>query len=368
MKSNLIVKALVVAMISLVAVSAAQAKGRKFGLFVGINAYQGGINPLKGCVSDATRMRDAMISKFGFRAADTTLLTDAAATRDAILANLQNLQTQAGVGDLVVFHYSGHGTLFPDQYSEEQDETQMIYMEAPDDKGVMQVMYPRGTYDSAIVPVDARSTTSGKPWRNLILDDELYAVLGAITRKGAQVVLISDSCHSGSIERAHLKDTLTITMQELATKEDVARAAALFGKSADLSFAGAQGRTQVLYKVFGAKSFDDLKFEKPATTRAASMPPAKGLYIALTGSRDDQFSLDVRLKDGTSTGLFTYAVLLALPKIIDARSPMSYDALMAKVKPAVEDISRQLGGSQSPQLRFEFGNPTMAVFSLPTTR
>ena len=42
-------KALIIAFISLIAVSAASAKGKKYGLFVGINAYQGGINPLKGC-------------------------------------------------------------------------------------------------------------------------------------------------------------------------------------------------------------------------------------------------------------------------------------------------------------------------------
>ena len=334
-------KVLVVAVIAMACVTAASAKGRKYGLFVGINKYSGGINPLNGCVNDATRMRDAMISKFGFQAADTTLLTDEAATREAILTNLQKYQAQAGVGDLLVMHYSGHGTLFPDKYSEEQDETKMIYMERPNDQGVMEVMYERGTYDSAIVPVDARERTSGKPWRNLILDDELYAILGAITRKGAQVVLISDSCHSGSIERAKFKDTD--------------------------EYKNAQPRMQGLAKVFGAKSFADLKLDAPATTRAATLPPAKGLYVALTGSRDDEFSLDVRLKDGTSTGLFTYMALAAFPKIMDAKMPMTYQMLMDRVSPAVLEVSRKLGGSQTPQLRIDYGNPTMAIFSLPTS-
>ena len=76
-----IYKLFAIAFIALIAVSAAEAKDRKFGLFVGINAYSGGISPLRGCVNDATKMREAMMTKFGFKAADTTLLTDAGATR-----------------------------------------------------------------------------------------------------------------------------------------------------------------------------------------------------------------------------------------------------------------------------------------------
>src|SRR5688572_5999310 len=111
-KHSFIGKALAIAFIAVVSVSAAEAKNRKYGLFVGINAYTGGINPLKGCVNDATKMREAITAKFGFQMADTTLLTDAAATRDGILSNLKKYEAVAGAGDVFVFHYSGHGTLF----------------------------------------------------------------------------------------------------------------------------------------------------------------------------------------------------------------------------------------------------------------
>jgi hypothetical protein len=338
-KHSLIGKALVVAFISIIAVSAASAKGKKYGLFVGINAYQGGINPLKGCVNDATKMQDAMITKFGFKAADTTLLTDVAATREAILANLKKYQTLAGVGDLLVFHYSGHGTLFPDEYSEEQDETKMIYMEAPDDAGNMEVIYERDKYDSAIVPVDARSRTSGKPWRNLILDDELYAIFSAVTRKGAQVVLISDSCHSGSIDRPVP--------------------------------AGYQARTQTLATVFGVRKFSELDLEKPATTRAGRItpPPAKGLYLSMTGSKDDEFSLDASF-NGVPMGLFTSMLLANMPKTINPRKPVttSYQQLMMAVGTAVSAQARKWESNQNPQLNSDLGNPRMPIFSVPAAR
>lgn len=338
-KHSLIGKAMVIAFISLIAVSAASAKGKKFGLFVGINAYTGGINPLKGCVNDATQMRDVMMSKFGFKAADTTLLTDAQATRDGILANLNKYAAQAGVGDLVVFHYSGHGTLFPDKYSEEIDESKLIYMEAPDEKGVMEVIYERGTYDSAIVPYDARSKTSGKSWRNLILDDELYAILGGITRKGAQVVLISDSCHSGSIDRAKIGEAVP--------------------------------RAESLATIFGARRFSELELEAPAATRSTrTPPPAKGLYLSMTGSKDDEFSLDASF-GGVPMGLFTATFLFEMRKLPSptATKPIltTYQDIMAKVSPAVAKQARAWESNQNPQLNFEFGNPRMPLFSVPAT-
>lgn len=338
-KHTLIGKALVIAFISLVAVSAASAKNKKYGLFVGINAYTGGISQLRGCVNDATKMREAMISKFGFKATDTTLLTDAAATREGILTNLKKYQAAAGVGDILVFHYSGHGTLFPDAYSEEQDETKLIYMEAPNDEGVIEVVYERDKYDSAIVPVDAGLRTSGKPWRNLILDDELYAIFSAVTRKGAQVVLISDSCHSGSIDRP------------LAVKD-------------------VQQKTQALAKVFGVRKFSELDLEKSGTTNAArTPPPAKGLYLAMTGSKDDEFSLDATI-NGTPMGLFTSKLLANMPPAPAPRRPirMTYEQLMTPVKVDVAKQARIWENNQNPQLNTEFGNPKMTIFSVPAAR
>jgi len=279
-------------------------------------------------------MREALTTRFGFKLADTTLLTDSQATRDGILTNLRNYEKLAGAGDIFVFHYSGHGTLFPDAYSEEQDETKLIYMEAPNDEGVMEVMYERGKYDSAIVPYDARLKTSGKAWRNLILDDELYAILGGITRKGAQVVLISDSCHSGSIDRPMTVKDVQRKMQPLAT-------------------------------VFGVRRFSELDLEKPAMTKSTrTPPPAKGLYLAMTGSKDDEFSLDA-LIGGVPMGLFTAKLLANMPKVVNPRAPLSYEALMKKVSTEVSLQSTEWQNNQNPQLNFEYGNPKMAIFSAP---
>lgn len=309
----------------------ASAAGKKYGVFVGINKYTGGISPLNGCVNDATLMRQTLQSKFGFLPADNVLLTDEAASRDAIIANLLKYQAVAGKGDIFVFHYSGHGTLFPDNRSEDQDETTLTYLERKNEQtGQMEVWYPRAKYDSAIVPVDARSTTSGKPWRNLILDDELGAIFAGFTQKGSQVVFISDSCHSGTVGR---------------------------GKSL------AKVRTQSLAAVFGARRFEDLTIPEPATTRTAGYPvPVNPLYIVLTGSKDDEFSLDVRI-GGNPMGLFSYNLLQQLNS--PTGTQLSYEQTMALVSPKVAAQSLKSDNNQHPQLDARYGNGKAVVFSLP---
>ena len=61
-------------------------------------------------MQDASDWRDLLVS-LGF---ETTLLTNRQATRDAMLAGLQDLVSTAAPGDVVVFQYAGHGTQFED--------------------------------------------------------------------------------------------------------------------------------------------------------------------------------------------------------------------------------------------------------------
>ncbi len=158
-----------------------------------------------------------------------------------------------------------------------------------------------------------------------------------MTRKGAQVVLISDSCHSGSIDKAKKSD--------------------------------AKPRTETLATVFGVRRFSELDLDKPAATRATrTPPPAKGLYLSMTGSKDDEFSLDANM-GGTRMGLFTATFLAEVNKLPapTARKPITanYEQVMAKVIPAVVRQARAWDSNQTPQLNYEFGNPKMALFSVP---
>lgn len=90
---------------------------RKLALLIGINQY--GVNgdaradwlPLNGCVTDVELQRELLVHRFGFNPQDIVTLTDAQATRGAIAqAFTEHLIAQALPGDVVVVHFSGHGS------------------------------------------------------------------------------------------------------------------------------------------------------------------------------------------------------------------------------------------------------------------
>lgn len=90
----------------------AQAESRA--VVVGIDDYAGlGEGAaLAGAVADARRYRDLLIRSRGFEARQVTLLTDDAATSDAILtAVIDELIGRTGARDRAVFYFAGLGTL-----------------------------------------------------------------------------------------------------------------------------------------------------------------------------------------------------------------------------------------------------------------
>jgi hypothetical protein len=85
---------------------------RKLALLVGIDNYGANIPPLHGCLTDVRLQKDLLRYRFGFQDADILTLTGEKATREAIeLAFLEHLIAQAKAGDVVVFHFSGYGSL-----------------------------------------------------------------------------------------------------------------------------------------------------------------------------------------------------------------------------------------------------------------
>ena len=129
---------------------------------VGINNYPGIFNDLKGCVNDATDW-STLLQNFGF---ETRLMLDSQATRTNIKAALQNLVEVTSAGDVAILTYSGHGTQVPESGGDEGD-----------------------TYDEAICAYDGN-----------IIDDELRVLLEGLHPR-ATLVVISDSCFSGSVTR-----------------------------------------------------------------------------------------------------------------------------------------------------------------------
>ncbi|MBM3211086.1 hypothetical protein FJZ33_02635, partial [Candidatus Poribacteria bacterium] len=146
----------------------------KWALLIGIDKYPN-FSQLSGCINDIDLMAQILNHNFGFPEDNIELLKDESATREGILKAIYDLVDKVGKDDIVVIHYSGHGSRRKD-------------FEGDDPDG----------YDETIVPYN-----SGRdPYPNLdIIDDEIYAWLLELTKNTDYVSLIFDSCHSGSVTR-----------------------------------------------------------------------------------------------------------------------------------------------------------------------
>lgn len=154
-------------------------------LVVGVNSYpgilEGGrahLHDLSGAVFDAKTFESLLKEQFNVAAADIRVLTDSAATREAILRDFQSwLIDGTRSGDRVFFYFAGHGV----SLSVKDEET-------------------GGTrLTSAIAPADARGELVTGPIDGLIPGTEIRALLEQLG--GRRVTVVADSCHSGSVSR-----------------------------------------------------------------------------------------------------------------------------------------------------------------------
>lgn len=89
---------------------------RKRALLIGINQYDAkeesnGWLPLHGCINDVELQKELLIHRFGFAPQDIVTLTDLDATRSNIAdAIATHLVAQTLPNDLVIVHFSGHGS------------------------------------------------------------------------------------------------------------------------------------------------------------------------------------------------------------------------------------------------------------------
>lgn len=136
---------------------------------VGINAYP--TSPLWGCVNDVKTIRKILITRFEIKDSDILVLLDRDATANNIMDGLRWLSSGAVPGDKRFHHFSGHGTQYPN---------------ANEVDGLSEV----------IVPVDFDWTP-----KNMITDKAYYSVFSTIP-KGVILNWVSDSCHSGDLQRS----------------------------------------------------------------------------------------------------------------------------------------------------------------------
>jgi metacaspase-1 len=143
----------------------------KRALLVGINRYRIPGADLRGCVNDVKNLKSVLTRYYGFADKDIQTLTDLQATKKAMQSGITKLIGKARAGDVLLLHYSGHGSNVPDRSGDEADER-----------------------DEILCPTDL-------DWKDPLLDDWLRAEFDKLPA-GVNFTVIMDCCHSGTNTRA----------------------------------------------------------------------------------------------------------------------------------------------------------------------
>jgi hypothetical protein len=170
----------------------AQSTSRKLALLIGINGYPAGVGELRGCLTDVELQRQLLIHRFGFQQNDILEVSDNVAlkpTRETILSAVRShIIEQAKPGDVVVIHYSGHGSRIKDPTPLDTDECRRV--------GDCEL-------NGTMVPIDglALSRSDTEIVVPDIMGRHLFLLMKAIATDAITVVL--DSCHSGAGTRGN---------------------------------------------------------------------------------------------------------------------------------------------------------------------
>ncbi|MGE0255652.1 MAG: caspase family protein [Alphaproteobacteria bacterium] len=147
------------------------AAAETWGLVIGIDRYER-VPALTGAVNDAHDVAGALRSA---GARHVMLLTDGEATRASILGAWKAIVAGSSPGDLIVFHYAGHGGQEPERVRGNEED-------GKDETFLLAGFGTRAPHNA-----------------ERIVDDEVAEMLAAAG--GRTVVLVADSCHSGTMTR-----------------------------------------------------------------------------------------------------------------------------------------------------------------------
>ena len=247
----------------------------KRALCIGINDYPGTDSDLAGCVNDANDWANALEDR-GFT---VEKMLDKQAKGAAMRSAIRDIVARAKSGDCVVIQYSGHGSFVPDLDGDEPDGT-----------------------DECLCPHDVAS-------KGPITDDELFDLYSA-RKHGVRLLMISDSCNSGTVTRF-----APITTPP-ATK----------GKNAP------QRKVRFLPPAVFVPQREVAKLGERRAIRRSS-PPGRYGALLMAGCQDVEYSFDAYFQ-GRPNGAFTFVALRALETLSPTATYTSWFKAIRKALPS----------------------------------
>jgi hypothetical protein len=312
--------ALIIASLLLSASSAAQQKqnfdprnpgGRA--LLVGIDRYRN-VSPTPGAVADAVETVAFIRDKYGFDAADIRVLTNEEATAEGIRREIEDwLIAGTRPGHRAFFFYAGHGTQAPDADGDETDDGM----------------------DEAIAPYDV--TRDGKVWKNVILDDEFEDYLTRLT--GRTVVMVFDSCHSGTISRG-------MSLGKTPSQGDGARYLPTPEQLDKLKTGTRGGGAGYVVDAAGSRSTGDSKSRDLKLFIPSKKVADHGGAVVISAGQAGDIAFPFRTNNGTLRGALSWA----FAEEQKAASSLPLKELMGRVRDRIRDLqkSKVLKGEQVP--------------------
>lgn len=268
----------------------------KKAVLIGVNRYRAPGADLRGCVPDVKNMSRLIQQQYGFDRDDITMLTDFDATKKAMEESISALIKGGKRGDVLLVHFSGHGSNVADDDGDEPDSR-----------------------DEILCPTDL-------DWYDPFRDDWLRKVFDGL-ESGVSLTMISDSCHSGTVTRAIQPPDAPMLPRYLPSPWDIATVES--GRELKGAVRGTLSPT-------------------PAARRnGRDIVHADIPEVLISGCRSDQTSADALIGGGYA-GALTYHLVESLTQ---ANSPLSYrelhDQTSAKLKTASYEQVPQLEGSEA---------------------
>jgi hypothetical protein len=220
-------------------------------------------------------MRQVLLKYFGFKAANVRVLTDFKATKQAMQKAIATLIASGRKGDVLLLHYSGHGSNVPDRNGDEADRR-----------------------DEILCPTDL-------DWKDPLTDDWLRRTFNKL-RTGVRLTVVMDCCHSGTNTRAVPMPGEPVIDRYLPSPWDI--------------MAQESGR-RLRGTVRGT-----LRRSRRAARKRSDLVAARIAEVLITGCRDTQTSADAYI-GGSYGGALTYALVAA---IREAKGRLSYRELHAR--------------------------------------
>lgn len=282
-------------------------------LLIGIDRYEY-ITPLFGCKSDIRKIRKYLEDHFSAHfTIDFKTLFDKEATKEGIgHAFFSHLIDPAQPDDVVLIYFSGHGA---------QEEVHPAFKDVETD-GLLEGLV---CYDT------------GRKGAPLMADKELRYLLHKLSEKGPEIVMISDSCHSGDNTRSgQAKSTPSSALRKRGYATTETAAAELHPR---------------LGTVMEARKWEEFLFadeisQADLATKGIDKALPEGRYVQIAACEDREFAYE-----HDTGGIFTHNLLKFLE---DAHGRASYFELQSKVKFAIKDLPD--GVMQTPRIYTSFGN------------